>query len=154
VKKIAITKGMTITVDDADYPAVSQFCWHASQSGPDRFYVRAFIDGKRTYLHRFLLKPQGKMTVDHIDGNRLNNCRSNLRLATRTENNRNRPPSKNKKFKGVFAQRNGYGFMARIVVNKRPVYLGNFKMPEDAALAYDIAASREFGEFANLNFPT
>jgi hypothetical protein len=150
MQTLSLSKGFTAVVDDDDFERLARFGWHAHISGK-RTYARAAIKGKKVYLHRFVLgSPVG--CVDHIDGNTLNNQKSNLRCATKAENNRNRRASKNRTFKGVFAQVGGY--MARIVVDRRPIYLGYFKDQVAAARAYDAAAIKEFGEFAQLNFPS
>lgn len=150
MRTIALSKTIVALVDDADFEAVSRVKWYPHKvSG--HIYARGEVCGKRTYLHRMLLNPERQKVVDHINGNTLDNRRSNLRIATRAENSRNCPASKGRAFKGVFPQASGY--MARIVVSRKPKYLGYFKNIEDAARAYDVAAVKEFGEFARLNFP-
>ena len=102
--------------------------------------------------------------IDHIDGNRLNNSRSNLRRASAQENAqnrkhlshvRNRTSRRRRKvtsrFKGVTKQKSGR-FKAQISIDKQVVYLGLFSSETDAALRYDFAAEQEYGEFARLNF--
>lgn len=105
-------------------------------------------------MAKFIL--QTNQMVDHRDGNRLNNTRANLRIATPLENSRNRPVFRNNKagFKGVFPTRGTKAnWSAVIYVNKKQIYLGSFKTKEDAARAYDSKAVEAFGEFARLNFP-
>jgi len=50
-------------------------------------YVRGIVEGRQVLLHRFIMQAPENMDVDHIDGNPLNNLRSNLRLCTTAENN-------------------------------------------------------------------
>jgi len=150
MRTIALSKTIVALVDDADFEAVSRVKWYPHKvSG--HIYARGKVDGKSQYLHRTLLNPAQQMVVDHINGNTLDNRRVNLRAATRAENARNCGAYKGRPFKGVFPQVGGY--MARIVVDRKPIYLGYFKDIEDAARAYDAAAIKEFGEFAWLNFP-
>lgn len=94
----------------------------------------------------------GKL-IDHRDGNGLNNLPSNLRIATSTENSRNRRKNSNNQsgYKGVcWCARK---WRAAIRVNGKLKHLGYFENVTDAALAYDVAAIHYFGEFAHLNFP-
>lgn len=90
--------------------------------------------------------------VDHIDRSRLNDRIDNLRAATREENCRNCSPSKNKlsQYLGVFFKEGKY-WTAAINVNRKQIHLGHFQTEELAALAYNRAAVKHFGEFANLN---
>lgn len=147
---IPLSHDVCTIVDDADFDLASKFKWRPHKVG-GHIYARGKVDGKSQYLHRTLLNPAQQMVVDHINGNTLDNRRVNLRAATRAENARNCGASKGRPFKGVFPQVGGY--MARIVVDRKPIYLGYFKDIEDAARAYDAAAIKEFGEFAWLNFP-
>jgi len=91
--------------------------------------------------------------VDHINGNGLDNRRSNLRIATSQQNNRNRKICNlnTSGFKGVRLDRNKW--RADIRIDGKRKNLGRFVNPEAAAAAYDEAARKYFGEFATLNFP-
>lgn len=152
MKKIkASNKDVDILVDDEDFEKLVKYSWCIVEKG----FVRARVNGKKMLIHRFILNltpydPQ----VDHIDHNRLNNCKSNLRLATNQQNQRNtRKPKGNytSRFKGVhFSKRRGK-WLARIFINKKAIYLGYYDNEEDAARAYNIAAITKFGEFACLN---
>jgi hypothetical protein len=92
---------------------------------------------------------------DHIDGNGLNNQRSNLRASSQAENmrNRRRNIANVAGFKGVSPTRDGSKWRARIWRDDTSVHLGTFATPEGAARAYDAAAMAQFGDFARLNFP-
>jgi hypothetical protein len=94
--------------------------------------------------------------VDHRDGNGLNNCRLNLRLATNRQNVRNNRGRKRRlgPYKGVHPSgRPLKPWAAKITVDGKTVNLGRFTEPEQAARAYDAAARKHFGEFARLNLP-
>ena len=100
------------------------------------------------------------MHVDHIDGNGLNNQRSNLRIATRLQNLKNKVVQVGKihsKYKGVCKQVCKHGdkiyayWTALITSDFKRHYLGTFKTEEEAALAYNKKAVELHGEFANLN---
>lgn len=116
-------------------------------------YVGEINTGMR--LHRYLLNAPRTMHVDHIDGDPLNNRRSNLRIATNTENCRNSRKRKEgtSVYKGVAWHPQCKKWRAYISPNRRQLHLGLFQTPELAAYAYDKAALKHFGNFACLNFP-
>jgi len=113
---------------------------------------------KRNYpipMHRLILNTPKGMLTDHKDGDGLNNQKSNLRVCNHSQNNSNRKVRVGKcGYMGVKLEnrwRNPY-YYAWIRGDGRQIYLGIFKTPEDAARAYDEAAKKYHGEFANLNF--
>lgn len=163
VTSIPLTQGKVALVDDEDAASVSQFKWRAlrcnRKNGEDNFYAirTVSINGRETTqaMHKLLLPGQG--TVDHKDGDGLNNQRSsNLRPASVTLNHANRimlPSGKTSRFRGVCWARTRGKWQAAITINKKPKALGRFHLEEDAARAYDRAAKVAFGDFARLNFP-
>jgi hypothetical protein len=104
------------------------------------------------YMHRSVLRaPKGKL-VDHRDMDGLNNLRSNLRIATQSENQRNRRSSPHtSRYKGVSIYR-GNRWRAKIVLNGHQTHVGHFVDEVEAARAYDKKARELFGEFARTNF--
>jgi len=153
-REITLTRGLVALVDDADYDAVvAAGKWYV-QPGPNTFYARRSYkrDGDRwsIQMHNFLT---GWSFVDHIDGNGLDNRRSNLRPADDSQNQMNRgaPSNNTSGFKGVGRER--LGWRARIHIGGRSIYLGYFDTPIDAARAYDEAALHHYAEFARTNFP-
>jgi hypothetical protein len=103
-------------------------------------------------MHRLILTAPSELQVDHINQNRLDNRRDNLRLATRSQNNAHRRmmPSNSSGYRGV--NRHKQQWEARIKYQNQRIYLGSFANPEDAALIYDAAALLLFADFAKLNF--
>lgn len=114
------------------------------------------LEGKRTILmHRDVLDANDStFHVDHIDGDTLNNCSSNLRLCTPAENSYNKKPKEEfkgeRRLKGV--RRSGNKYCASITYNGNHISLGSYPDEVQAGLAYDSAAIYLFGEFASINF--
>jgi hypothetical protein len=106
------------------------------------------------FLHRLILGAQPGDVVDHINHNKLDNRRCNLRLAGRTGNSRNRLPNKGNRFKGVRLVPSGrYQASIYFTENGKRFFkhLGTFITEREAAQAYNTAATILFGEYAWLN---
>jgi len=113
---------------------------------------------KQESLHRLIMKPGPGLVVDHISGETLDNRRSNLRVCTNAQNSRNSQRIYTSKtgYKGVQSAAANGSFLpwrARIKHNYSEIQLGTFATKEEAALAFDNASRKYFGEFARLNFP-
>jgi len=151
---ISLSNGGLAIVDDADAANVQQYVWWRTKSGPRKTYVRGWVNGKRAYLHRFIMAfPSG--IVDHINGDRMDNRRSNLRIVTNAQNiqnGRTRRTNNKTGFKGVCWDTERSKFLATITVNKQTIHIGRFNSAIEAARAYDAAARLHHGEFARLNF--
>jgi hypothetical protein len=94
MKRIELTQGKVTFVDDADFEIASQIKWFAMK-GKNTHYAASWFgpwkERKLLSLHRFLISPTSKsIYVDHIDGDGLNNQRSNLRQSTNKQNSANR----------------------------------------------------------------
>ena len=161
-REIPLSQGKVALVDEEDYEAVSAFKWHAHRHKgiwyADRYIRKA--DGRLSQrgLHQFILQPPPDLYVDHADGDGLNNQRSNLRLATRSENSQNQRRRTREgrcasRFRGVAWDRERRLWRSKICVNGRDLHLGRFADEHAAALAYDAAARLHFGVFASPNFP-
>lgn len=165
MKEIQLTQGYKAQVDDEDYEKANQYLW---QADVDRHkdgtvwnvYATRNIkldNGKRTTqkLHRFVMGVTNpKIEVDHNpDQSGLNNQKHNLRLVTRQQNMSNQKLSvKNTSgYKGVVWCKPLQKWQAHIKVNYKTKHLGYFTDVLDAARAYNQAASKLFGEFAQIN---
>jgi hypothetical protein len=107
-------------------------------------------------LHREIMNNPDGLLVDHANGDGLDNRRTNLRLATHSQNQFNKRKTKSKtssRFIGVYFEKRKNRWMARIHYHGKRIWLGSFKSEFDAAKAYDAAAKKYHGEFARLNFP-
>lgn len=154
MKEIQLTRGLVALIDDEDYELVSQYNWHARR-GNNTFYATV-KNSIHIHMHRLILGlDKNDLEVDHIDGNGLNNQRSNLRKATSTQNKVNRPKvhiGSSSQYKGVCWDKNRNKWQANITVDYKLKYLGRFNSEEEAARAYDKAASELHGEYSILNF--
>ena len=152
IRFIALTRGKVAIVDKEDYERLSQYKWYASES-KGRFY--ACRKNKRAvYMHREIMRAAKGMVVDHIDGNGLNNRRSNLRVCRVCENIRNRRGAGGRsRYKGVSFVKHLKKWKAEITCGGRRRHLGCFEEEIEAARAYDGKARELFGEFAYVNLP-
>jgi hypothetical protein len=148
MKKMTTTTGIDFLVDDDDYEWIKERNWTTAPNG----YVMSTTK-KAVPLHRLILKTKKGYITDHIDGNRTNNQKSNLRSCTYTQNARNAKiqEGRTSKYKGVCWVTRDSKWMAYIKINKRLKFLGYFKDEKNAAKAYNDKATKEFGEFARIN---
>lgn len=116
-------------------------------------YIKIMVLGKNLYAHRIAWElfngkiPEDK-EIDHINGNTLDNRISNLRLASRTQNNANRKHHTSTPYKGVSYFTRDNKWRARIKHNKHEIHLGYYNTPDEARTAYLSAANKIFGDFA------
>jgi hypothetical protein len=101
-------------------------------------------------MHQILLGKKEGLEIDHINGNGLDNRRSNLRFVTRQQNCWN-AKRKSGRYTGVHFNKEKRLWQAQISFKKKCRHIGYFKEEEDAAIAYNVAAQLFRGEFARLN---
>ena len=186
MKEIKLTRGKVALVDDEDYEWLRQYSWYARGNKEDvcergrekrlrnRLVAATTIkvplpNGINTYLpmsmHRLVMKAKPNQLIDHIDGNPLNNQKSNLRFATNQQNSWNARGAKtfkgkptSSRFKGVFKKvcKTKHGdytyYVGRIGVNGKDITLYHGKDEVAAACHYDYGAQHYFGEYARCNF--
>lgn len=157
MKTIELTQGKVTLVDDEDYDFLMQWKWHAMIKKEDYRYAARRKNKKVLIMHRVIMNATDiKIAVDHKDHDGLNNQKSNLRLCINAQNICNRRTSIHKsssKYLGVYLSNWAVKkWKAQITKNNQKFFLGHFDSEEDAACAYDAAAKRLHGEFANLNF--
>lgn len=154
LRKIRLSTGKFALVDKDDYGFLKNINWSESKSLNTSYAIaRVWIGNKwhSVTMHRMIMR-FSKRWVDHIDGNGLNNQKSNLRYCNQNQNSAN---SKNKDRKAPYrgVTKTKYGrYHARITVSTKTRHLGMFDTAEAAAKAYDEAARQHWGDFATTNF--
>ncbi len=160
MKQIPLGNERFALVDDCDYERLSLLgSWRAMREHSvkkEKYYaVRNYTAGKREVkeaMHANIIQAPPGLQTDHIDGNGLNNCRSNLRCCTGAQNQHNMRASWGlSQYKGVTWNKRTRMWQAQIGYYGSRFYLGLFSDEKDAALAYDLAAVLLFGEFACTN---
>jgi hypothetical protein len=160
--KLFLGNGLYAEVDEDDFYWLSQWNWNAV-SIKQKYYVKrakkkALLKTGIKYevfLHRVIMRcSDPNLVVDHIDGNPLNNQKSNLRICTKAENNRNVSSHKNSssKYLGVTYDKARNKWNAQLMVNGKRVLTKRYITEIEAAIAYDTAAKIHIGTYANLNF--
>ena len=158
MKRIPLTQGKFAIVDDVDFDWLNQYKWYSHiDRSKNIFYVnRGRRWGKRMItilMHRLIMNPIKGMFIDHINGNGLDNRRSNLRICTRSQNGMNRKMQNNNTsgYKGVIWSKSAKKWQVQIIFNKKRIHLGYFKIKKEGALAYNEASLKYFGKFAYIN---
>lgn len=160
MKTIPLSRGLEAIVDDSDYEWLAQWKWCVTSPKPGRFYVVRRLPneacgkrGKIQQMHRLLSGAEPGELVDHVNGDSLDNRRSNLRKCSAPQNtsNRSRTRRSTSGFKGCYWSKLERKWKASIGVSGRVINLGTYPAKISAAIAYNIAAVQLHGEFARLN---
>lgn len=152
MKEIELTRSKVALVDDEDYDFLNQFKWRAIIRKNTCYAMTTVRRDKKEIgilLHRMIMGFPNKMLIDHRDRNGLNCQKYNLRICNNFQNNMNRTAFGRSKYLGVNYSRKY--IQSRITVYGKRIFLGIFETEESAALAYNEAAIKYYGEFANLN---
>lgn len=154
MKYIKLFSGEKVKVDDEDYDGLAKYNWRKTNN----YAARHGGTGVTIYMHRQIMDTPYGLQTDHINHDKFDNRKSNLRVVTVTQNrwNMKRPRNTIKRkvispYKGVsihIDQSRKLRWRARIMVNKKEISLGYFSTPEEAHIAYCAAAERYFKEFA------
>jgi hypothetical protein len=151
MKQIALNgkhgKGKFALVDDGDYEELMKYRWHLHSRG----YACTDLNKKRIYMHRLIMNPKKGYVIDHINHDKLDNRKCNLRTCTQSQNMMNSRVQKKTAsiYKGVSFCKGKW--MSRIVLNKKTIYLGVFDIELEAAEAYNAKANYLFEQYAHLN---
>jgi hypothetical protein len=145
--KIILTKGYSTEVDKLDYELYGSQNWHYSHG----YAVQRTRSGT-VYLHKLVIG-DGSDEVDHINGDKLDNRKINLRFATHSQNNMNKPIQSNNTTgaKGVHRLKSTGMYQSYIKLNGKRIHIGTYVTRRMAANAYNKKARELFGAFAVLN---
>lgn len=172
MKEIKLTRGFIAIVDDDDFDSLNQWKWCITTDKEEKFTYavrRCPVSNMQIRMHRQIMHAKTGEIVDHRNHDTLDNRKSNLRICTVRQNGMNRVSRKGTtsvylgvhkhisksrvyvKSEGVYRDYLYEKWGARITVNGKYLTLGVFKNEVDAALAYNRAAIKYHGEFANTN---
>lgn len=157
--RIPLTKGKYTLVDDRDYGYLMGWKWQVLEGKRGRYCAKRSSARKRgekrknIYMHRIIMHYDGNMDIDHINGNALDNRRSNLRICTRSQNHHNAGLRSDNKsgYRGISWREDNKTWAARIDFNNTSKHLGCFENIEDAVLARREAEEQYVGEFSFSN---
>lgn len=146
---VNLTKGQKVLVDPEDYKSLSEFHWQAQENRTKTGYYAVRNDGfsingtrLKVKMHRQIMNCPDGYEVDHINGNTLDNRKSNLRICTHRENIQSQKSRGGKSsFRGITLHKNNL-WRARITVNYKRIHLGLFKTELEAKLAHDQAREK------------
>jgi len=156
MRKILLTKGYAAFVDEGDFERVSKVKWCACNRRGKIYAVRRPVGqqgGNLIAMHRALMQVAPGLVVDHVNGDSLDNRRSNLRVCTRRENQRNRRGATRVSLsgvRGVIWDKARGKFAARIGIGEKTVFLGRFASIDAAATAYRAANVQFFGVYGGV----
>ena len=141
-----------ITVDEDDLPRILEVSlyWNVLVRRGSTSVAYTTVATEVFYLHRLVTNAPPHLMVDHIDGNGLNNKKTNLRLCNNQQNCMNQKPRGGRKYKGISKLPSGK-YRARVTIDGSHFNLGVFKTEQEAAIAYNEWAIKIYGEFARLN---
>lgn len=156
MKKIFLTQGKYALVDDEDFEWLNQWKWNYDNTTGYARRVQLIACKQITiYLHRYLMNVKKGLYTDHINGDKLNNCKSNLRICSQFINilNRNKLNKNNTSgFKGVSWNKLRNKWHVGIWLKRKNIHIGYFDNIVRAAKAYDLASIKYHGEFGRRNF--
>lgn len=137
--KISLTRGKEAIIDSDDFGKVSQSKWHFEHG-----YARGSFNGRRVYLHQLIMQTKKGQVVDHINRNKLDNRKKNLRICSQSENmlNGGMWSHNSSGIRGVSRHSQMKKWRARVKIHGKEVHLGLFptkKLASEALKLYNSA---------------
>jgi len=159
MKRIKLTQGKFVLIDDRDFEKIRKFKWCAEKFGNTYCAMTNVRDKikkrqKHIKMHRLIMSLDfgDKRCIDHINSNGLDNRRVNLRICTHQMNCCSQKISKHSsKYKGVYWYKFTKKWKAQICINYRKKHLGYFNSEIEAGRKYNEVAKKYFGDYAKLN---
>jgi HNH endonuclease len=142
LKLIQLTKSFSALVDDDLFHFLSKWNWHYNSG-----YAERRVNGKHIRMHQ-VVQPG---SVDHVNGNTLDNRRLNLRPVTKSQNAMNMRKHRGASYKGVSKEKSGW--RVQIWKDNKRVFSASAPTERQAAMIYDLNAQALFGKYARPNFP-
>lgn len=150
---IVLPSGHTVKIDEEDFNRVSQYKWHI-QAGYAKTEMGDRRLGTRRHLamHRLITKAQKGQVVDHINMDKLDNRKSNLRFCDKSTNGMNRVAQSNSKtgVKGVCWSKQKRRWRVTVNCNRKQYHIGFFKELGDAKEASRFATNLIHKQFARI----
>lgn len=156
MKKIYLTgkngKDKFALVDDEDFEKLNEYNWFFCNGYASKHNKKSKHNNIQFKMHRFIMNCPKNLQVDHINGNKLDNRRKNLRICTLKQNCRHKGFSKNNTsgYKGVYWDNTHKYWVAKLEKNRK-IYAFYFKDKLIAAKKYNELALKYHGEFALIN---
>lgn len=144
--KLGGKRGGYTIISPSDYNLVSKYNWYQDQDGYARCGLNSYT------LHRIIMNPPKNLVIDHINHNRLDNRRENLRILTTLQNNQNRKLTKIK-YRGVCFCKKSKKYRVKFTLNHKNVSLGSHNDEITAAETYDMYIVHNKLDHIHLNFP-
>lgn len=150
---IILTRGEKSTVDYKEYKNISSFKWCCTLHGGKKYATRNSKGNRTIYLHRQIMDFPVGLVVDHINGDTLDNRRTNLRICTQKENIRNSKMfnTNTSGYRGVTFRKDRGKWASQIMINDKHISLGMYLDKKKAAKAYNTKSKELFGEFSFQN---
>ncbi|KKK80086.1 hypothetical protein LCGC14_2827010 [marine sediment metagenome] len=138
-----LISGKLVSINSEDFDRINEHRWWYDKSNG---YVHTRINGKKVYMHRFIIGNNTKQRTDHINRNKLDNRKENLRIVSTSLNNYNRETTA--KYRGLYFDKYGSRWRACLSVKNKTLKLGSFKKIKDAMKAYNKKAFEIYGDDA------